>query len=370
MAGVVEFFLRQSASEQIVFRGLREPGSLDALTAAEWDRLLRGARRAGVLSRLAVVSCQNLDSRDLSPQILDQLSAARLVARHHERTLRWEVNRVRRALQPTAERIVLLKGAAYLLAGLPAGAGRLASDVDILFPKDRLDIVERALVDAGWKTMKLDPYDQRYFREWMHELPPMRHETRGTVLDVHHTILPETARLRPDAGKLIESIVEIDDNLFVLAAEDMVLHSATHLFADGDLEGGLREVVDLDSLFRHFGGVKSDFWDRLVPRSEELNLQRPLFYALRVCRRLLDTPIPENVTEASRAGRPWWPATPVMESLARRALLPDTDGINWRTGAALWILYVRSHWMRMPIHLLVQHLTRKTLRKWFGEGET
>ena len=37
-------------------------------------------------------------------------------------------------------------------------------------------------------------YDQRYYREWMHELPPLLHVRRQTALDVHHAIAPETAR--------------------------------------------------------------------------------------------------------------------------------------------------------------------------------
>ncbi len=147
-----------------------------------------------------------------------------------------------------------------------------------------------------------------------------------------------------------------------------MLHTATHLFADGDLAGGLREVIDLDALLRHFDRTEPGFWGRLVPRSEELHLQRPLFYALRFCRRVLDTPVPASVKKASSIGRPGWPATPIMEKLAARALLPETEGRAWDTEMALWFLYVRSHWMRMPPWLLVQHLTRKTFRRWFGEA--
>ena len=356
------------AASELVYRTLRDPGILSSLTSPEWDRLLRRARRAGVLSRLAVLSEATLSENGLPERVRDHLLSARMVARHHERNIRWEVNRIRRALRPTGERFVLLKGAAYVIAELPAKAGRLASDVDILVPKAKLEKIEAALIRAGWEAMKLDPYDQRYYRKWMHELPPLRHATRGTVIDVHHTILPETSHLRPEGAKLLDSAVRIDDEISVLAPEDMVLHTATHLFADGGLSGGLREILDLDALLRHFGDSGPELWDRLLPRSKELNLQRPLFYSLRFCRRLLDTPVPEKVMEGSNAGRPTWPATPIMDALANRALLPDTEGTSWSTGAALWTLYLRSHWMRMPPWLLAQHLTRKTFRRWFGEA--
>ena len=34
-----------------------------------------------------------------------------------------------------------------------------------------------------------------------------------------------------------------------------------------------------------------------------------------------------------------------------------------RAGLARWLLYVRSHWLRMPPLLLARHLLRKSLRR-------
>lgn len=39
------------------------------------------------------------------------------------------------------------------------------------------------------------------------------------------------------------------------------------------------------------------------------------------------------------------------------------------SGFALWLLYVRAHWLRMPPHLLTVHLTRKAWRSVFPEPE-
>jgi hypothetical protein len=41
-------------------------------------------------------------------------------------------------------------------------------------PRASLDAAERALVGAVWQMEALDPYDERYYRKWSHELPPMR----------------------------------------------------------------------------------------------------------------------------------------------------------------------------------------------------
>ena len=106
----------------------------------------------------------------------------------------------RRALAPLGCPVILLKGTAFVAAGLEAGQGRAIGDLDILVPRDRLDDVEAALLAAGWEWVKPDPYDDAYYRRWMHELPPLIHRERDRMIDVHHTILPLTARITPDVG--------------------------------------------------------------------------------------------------------------------------------------------------------------------------
>lgn len=230
-------------------------------------------------------------------------------------------------------------------------------------PKAKLDQVEQALGRHGWQTTHHDDYDQRYYRTWMHELPPLLHTRRQTVIDVHHTILPETARLHPDPKKLITDAVPIEgkENMFVLAPEDMVLHSATHLFHDGELEHGLRDLVDLDAMLRHFG-KQENFWDRLIERAAEMELGRPLYYALRFTHNILHAPIPDLALKAATTlGKPA-AVSSLMDELLGRALMPDHPSCEDRfTPLARWLLYVRSHYLRMPLHLLVPHLVRKAL---------
>src|SRR3546814_17950409 len=69
----------------------------------------------------------------------------------------------------------------------------------ILFRASRPDAVEAGLIAAGWEWVKPDPYDDQYYRRWMHEVPPLTHKERDRMIDVHHTILPLTARQTPDA---------------------------------------------------------------------------------------------------------------------------------------------------------------------------
>jgi len=344
---------------------LRVPENVISLSLAEWDLLICQARQAGLLARLYFL----LHAKDLSGACPDQplahLESAWVVAEKHAAQVRWEISRIARALSQLDSPVLVLKGAAYLMAGLPPAGGRLFTDIDIMLPKARLEEAERLLFGHGWMTTHHDVYDQRYYRQWMHELPPLRHMTRQTVLDVHHTILPLTARLKPDPAKLWEAAVGIEGqvNFSVLAPVDMVLHSATHLFHDGELEHGLRDLVDLDALLRHFG-ARPDFWPQLVDRAAELELSRPLYYALNYTSSILDTPVPDTVLSESGIGRPGVFVAPLMDRLFRRALAPDHPSCNDRlTGIARWMLYMRSHYLRMPLYLLIPHLLRKSIIK-------
>ena len=349
---------------ELLFTAIRHPMQAAAFTASDWDLFLRVARREGLLARIAIQLDQARAPGRIPEQALDQMIAASAVARNHARMIRWEVDRIQFALRSLETPILLLKGAAYLLADLPLARGRLVSDVDILVPEDALHQVEAALLNAGWAPVKLDPYDQHYYRRWMHELPPLRHRARGTVIDVHHRILPQTSRLNPDPKLLWEnSTVIADSRLRVLSPEDMLLHCAVHLFHDGDLNRGLRDLVDLHDMFEHFG-THPQFWLGLTRRAELLGIARPLFYALKFTKTFLGTTIPKDVLTTIESAAPPWPVKPLMNQLVSRALTPEhPDHPTTMTALARWMLYVRSHYLRMPLRLLIPHLLRKSFRK-------
>ncbi|MFG6486605.1 nucleotidyltransferase family protein [Roseateles sp. BYS78W] len=345
-------------SAPLLLRVLLAPTSALALRPLEWDLLLRQARRGVLLARLAVTLKPWLEQVPPGPR--HHLHAALMTAERQAKLTHWEVSRIQAALQPLGVEPILLKGTAYLMAGLPASQGRVFGDIDILVPKARIADIEAALFEHGWRFQDdLDAYDERYYREWMHEIPPLTHEQRGSSLDVHHTILPPSARIKVDTAALFEDARELPDKpgVRVLAPVTMVLHSAAHLFHEGELEKGLRDLFDLDALLRDFGR-DPDFWARLVPRARALGLSRPLFLALRYTARWLGTPVPGDVVQAAAADAP--AVQGLMDACYDRALMPDHLSCDSAlTGSARLALYVRSHWLRMPTGLLLLHLARK-----------
>lgn len=345
----------------LIIEGLRYPERLTALTLAQWDLLIRQGRRANLLGKLA---CE-LAARGLLAEtpgaVRAHLFSALAMAEQQARAIRWEVRCIHEALAAENIPVILLKGAAYVMADLPPAKGRVFSDVDILVPQEAIEQAEAALLQHGWSSEHHDAYYQRYYRQWMHEIPPLMHLRRGTVIDVHHAILPLTARIKVNTAALWDAPMPLAAfrNFFVLQPTDMVLHSATHLFQEGELHNGLRDLFDLDSLLRHFG-KEAAFWAGLVPRARELGLERPLCYALRYTKHLLGTPVPDEVM--ANVKMPALPVRQLMDFCYSRALQPDhASCARAGTGLARFALYVRSHWLRMPFLLLAYHLTRKAL---------
>lgn len=334
------------------------------LTLADWDLLIRQGRSIDMLARLYVKLRDAGLAEKIPEQPLRHLRWAYQITQSHRRAIRQELEGLEQGLAPLATAIVVLKGAAYSYGDLAPADGRLFSDIDILLPEPLLAEAEKLLEKHGWLSTHLDEYDQQYYRRWMHELPPMMHGQRQTELDVHHAILPITARVRPSSEILLADIVRFNTqhNLYRLSDSDIVLHSATHLFFDGEMQHGLRDLEDIDGLLRCYCKNNAD-WTTLLDRSQQLNLIYPLYYALHYCARWFDTPVPESIlrsaerlTGASRMRRA------CMSWLFDRGLLPDHGSCRGPgTGFARWLLYVRSHYLKMPLHLLLPHLLYKAV---------
>ncbi len=353
----------QAQDRDLVIQMLRDPGCLRSWSPRQLDLLMRQAQAADLLGRLAALVEAHGLTPVLPPGMADHLQGTRRLMRSHTAQVQRELGHIRQALHKLRMPVLLLKGAAYVAAGLPAAQGRFFSDVDILVPKARLSDVEAELFRHGWVGTKQSAYDQRYYREWMHELPPMVHIRRQSAIDVHHAISPETARWRADVSQLWAHAQALpDDSGFsVLAPVDMVLHSMVHLFLNEELSHGLRDLADIDQLLRHFSAQPA-FWARLVARGEALGLQRALFYGLRCTSHILGTPVPADTLSAVAAWGPG-PLVGVLMQAAWRRLLcaPHATTADFWTPLARFALYVRATAMRMPPLLLARHLTIKAL---------
>lgn len=344
-----------------------------AAEVKDWTSLIAIARAESLIGSLA----WRLGGMELPAGVEALLEAARRDGEAVRVQALWEAEMARRALAPLGVPVVLLKGTAYAAAGLEAGRGRSIGDLDILVPRAALPDVERALLAAGWEWVKEDSYDDQYYRRWMHELPPLIHRERDRMIDVHHAILPLTARPKPDMEAMIEARAPLADGLFTLSPPDMIVHSAAHLFADGDLAGGLRNLWDIDRLLREFSERDAGFWPTLRERAARHGLLSAVERAVRLARHVYGTPVfwgvnwgqlpisarrdlPEDAA-AKEIGN--CPQLTVADTLFRRRLLAR-DGWGRATRPLTRLgFYVRSHLLRMPPMMLARHLWVKARKK-------
>lgn len=328
----------------------RSPGKL---SIEDFSLLLAEARACGLLGRLAH-ALQKAPHADLLPaHAAEQLSAATIYSNGFRQDVWRELGHIEQALSTLNTPVILLKGASYILLDLPSADGRIFSDIDILVNKTHIAAAEAALMLGGWSTGKLDAYDQRYYRQWSHEIPPMTHLHRGTTIDLHHSLAMPTCRIRVDSARMIADAVAVGENGFWwrLKDEDMVLHAASHLLLNAEFDRGLRDIWDIDLLYRHFTSISADYPERLLSRAREVGLESILNQALGLASKFFKTPLPgyfqpDNASMFSR-----------LLACATSTRHPETRPGGQKI--ADLALMLREMYLRLPGNLLAVHLRHK-----------
>jgi len=311
---------------------------------AERVDLLEFADAHHVLGQLAVTW---LDSA--TGKTAEVLENGLFRAMFDHQMLRFEMDRLERALLGSGISPVILKGGAYVATGSKAGLGRRVSDLDILVSKDQLEEVELLLKQADWEFESGvdNAYDSGYYRKYMHELPPLRHKKRRTLIDVHHKLVPQTSRYNINSDLMIEAAKRLPGTrLRTFTAVDQFIHSAVHSFADGAFDTPTRSVLELYLLFSELSSAERG---NLGQRAKEVGASRPVSVALWILAESKGEKPAEDVRRALSGNL-------VKYAFKRKLQHPDANHL------AKLLLFVRSHLIRMPLHLLAAHSIRKFLR--------
>lgn len=323
----------------------------------DFSLLLAEARACGMLGRVAHLLHREeaiASASHVPNEFLPQVRGANVQARAFRHDVLRELDFLQAALSQVPSPVLLLKGAAYVLLDLPAANGRRFSDIDVLVLAPHLPVAESALMLHGWSTGRLDAYDVRYYREWSHEVPPMTHVQRGTTVDLHHALAMPTCRIPIDSNRMVADAIPVSGNDFWwrLRDEDMVLHAAAHLLLNSEFDRALRDLSDIDLLYRHFSAANPDFARKLYRRAGDVGLDNILSQAAHLARALFDTPFPEPIDRGARTD-------PVAWLLSRAASTRHPLTRPFGQQAADLILMLREMYLRLPNRLLAVHLRHK-----------
>ena len=163
-----------------------------------------------------------------------------------------------------------------------------------------------------------------------------------------NTVSAELVEVREVTHDRASTGSALTDRICVLSPADMAIHCATHLIADGDLAGGLRNLWDFHCLTTEFYKSDEQFWVSLQDRATHHGLWHAVHTAARLAHELYGTDIPDG-----------WRIRGNSDFLfIRRLTARDGWGRPTRKITRL-IFYIRSHLLRMPPLMLARHLFTK-----------
>ena len=346
----------------LLLNTINQPSLINDFNTKDWELLIRQARSAQLLSYLANLLSKNNDI-EIPFKAKQHLQAAVVFSKKQKLNVTAECDRISKILSEIGIKSVFLKGAAYALIQLPLSDHRLLSDIDIMIEKSTLPDAETALFNHGWFAELLTDYDNMYYRKWSHEIPPLKHVKRQTVLDLHHNILPiTTINSHIEESVLHSNLVPINNSqyIYVLPSHLMLIHSAAHLFYESEFNKGLRDLIDIKEMFLLFSSKDDDYCNKLMNYAKELGLERTLFYATRYIEHVLNCEIPSNLKIKLLPYAPSRAVLFLMDFSFKNIFIPFHTSCNTKSfGISKTILYWRGHLLRMPLRLLVPHLTRK-----------
>ena len=325
---------------------LRSPQSIIHVSDAQWNELVEQGRKTQLLGQLEALFQREKLMDKVPAAVQRHLMLARLTVRRRSESAMWEVATMRRAVNPKIP-LVLLKGCAYVACADEPAAGRIFSDIDVLVPRQNLSAVESDLMAVGWKPSRVNGYDLSYYRNWMHEVPPMEHMRRHTVVDLHHAINPPVSRFYINPEQLFEHIVEIRPGVFVLSATDRVIHCGLHLLQEGEPRRLIRDLYDFQLLLAQHHGSAAGL-EQLCRRARALGVEALMDAAAGAAQALF-------VHESNGGWQTGW-----LQACLERAATEANGNTTVKGELAGLALLAYAHWMKMPLKLLVPHLMHKT----------
>ncbi len=334
------------------------PQPVQSFTLEEWNQLVLILRKEKMLARFYAILERGQLLEEIPPEALRHFVNANIVSKKQAALAKKEASELSKALSDKADYIVFLKGAAYSVTDNPASLGRVYSDIDLLVPKNNLENIEQYLCVVGWKHHSLDDYDEMYYRKWAHEIPPMQHGSRGTVLDIHHNLVPVISGKSINIQAFVKDYGTAHNNITVLCEPAMFFHSAIHLFFNEDMSSAFRDMTDL---YLVSSAQSEQFFHDVMAITEKYGFRKECILAFHLLSIHFNISLP-NVT-ASLVSVELERVSSLELLLLQRLTLPKHILIcDGERGFSLWLGELRGHWMKMPIGTLAFHLLMKSYR--------
>ncbi len=193
--------------------------------------------------------------------------------------------------------VALLKGVALAKWTYVDPAARPMVDIDLLVPPQEVERGELLLRRLGYQIC-VSRRHERDARRWLHHLPEYRHPKHGDTIELHHALVPPSAKVRIESSVLWSDVRPIAPGagVYVLSPADQFLHVMLHLLYSSPIVGRLRQLLDLHVLASRAGG-NSAYWQRVSVRARQYGLQDWLNTSVELLRRIFGTYVPPLLLE-------------------------------------------------------------------------
>jgi Uncharacterised nucleotidyltransferase len=200
-----------------------------------WERLFQRATEEAVLPALAGAVTDGLDM-SATREVSDVLTAILSLNRERNQRIWRDLRTTVQLLNEVGVEPVLLKGAAYLAAGVYSDLGtRYLLDLDLLVPERQLNMAFQRLVENGYL------YDQAdQFGRFRHHYPPLR---RASVpIELHYKLgLGPCVSILP-AKEVVENAAPIELDGFRVRLPSPT-HLVTHLVMHSQIQHPYNERI-------------------------------------------------------------------------------------------------------------------------------
>jgi acetolactate synthase small subunit len=337
---------------------LLEPKRALRLDLDTWQSVILVLREEKLLATLYHLSLEKAVFEQYPEFAQRHLYSASMYARRQSKQIFYEALLLQELLEKNGITPIFLKGANYTLRSSSNSQGRICSDIDVLVKVEELDSCESLLLSQNWKSEKLTQYDDRYYRQWAHEIPPLIHPFRGTVIDIHHNLYLPISGRSPKIELFINELEFTADNFAVLKIPQTVMHSIIHLFMNESFSSGMRDLFDIYRLIKEHGDEY--FWNELIVLARQSNFLVELQYCLVALETIFSFDVPEYMSIALHENQLSWTQKIWAKHIFANAILPQHPLISLnRQHFASSIAYFRGHWVKMPKSVLAKHFVEK-----------
>ncbi|MBE1287803.1 MAG: hypothetical protein GJ671_08825 [Alteromonadaceae bacterium] len=324
----------------------------------QWSGIVQLLRHEKLLARYGYRMADHHLLEQLPLPVQHHFNNAMDVTARHIHQVHHTVKHIHRLLGESYPMIVL-KGAAYTLLGDVVSRGRIYSDIDIWVQQADIAGAEQQLKLTGWFRDEMDDYDERYYREWAHEIPPMYHGASGAVLDMHHNIVPPVSGRAVDVSFFTQHTEVTASGVRVLSLPARTLHSTIHLLFNEECEYALRDLTDLVLMFEQFS---LDDWYGYLALAEQTGFAREGVMAITLCQNMLNLSVPDAIVKQALPIQKEV-STRVLVALYQRIMASSHPLVASRLSKVCeTFIWLRGHYLKMPWTLLLYHIMMKAYR--------